>query len=650
QLSTSGAGSYHADSSGFGLSYEDDGSVRFGYDAHSEPEDALMLDASTSLSGGSRRPIGGEVDNINGDDDDDDDDDEEDGCCDGKCTFLCKKLRCRRCCHPSGNSLLAVTGVSALLGGLTFGYDLGVIGDALLALRPQFRLTCPEQELIVSALPLGAFAGSLLVSPLMDRYGRRRILRANCALLIGASAALTAAPSLWLLLAGRLLLGVGVAVCATGECLYASEVAAPKRRGALVSANELGITLGLLLAYASGYLLLPNWRLLFALPGLLALLQLACLQPLPPSPRYLLAMGRRPQAEAVLKRLRRGQIDADIVGELLGIERAVRLESGRRVADLIRSDAYGGYRRRFLIGCCLVLLQQLSGQSCLLYYAPTVLMSVGFRTSKEQTLAAIGVGAVKVLSCIVSLALVDRVGRRRILIAGSAVMAAALAVFSIITAVAEQSFKRSSGSNYTIGICLESTIDLNSNSSSAHSNDTLSSGSVFDNLSDTTPGGFVALATLLVFVAAYSASFGPVVWLVLSEIFPASLRARAVGACSSLNWLAGLATSVSFLSLLQGIGAPGTFGLYCGVCCLAVAFSAALVPETSGKSLERIGREFERSRSGGRSGGGGGISGIARLRRWLSATAAAGGSGDGTADGRAGDGRQQLLLVPVVED
>uniref|UniRef100_A0A1I8FHS4 MFS domain-containing protein n=1 Tax=Macrostomum lignano TaxID=282301 RepID=A0A1I8FHS4_9PLAT len=263
--------------------------------------------------------------------------------------------------------------------GLTFGYDLGVIGDALLALRPQFRLTCPEQELIVSALPLGAFAGSLLVSPLMDRYGRRRILRANCALLIGASAALTAAPSL-LLLAGRLLLGVGVAVCATGECLYASE-AFYSHTPAAIYCYQIGVYC---LPYPA-YWLCSSW---------------------PPS--YLLAMGRRPQAEAVLKRLRRDR--RRHCRRIAGIERAVRLESGRRVADLIRSDAYGGYRRRFLIGCCLVLLQQLSGQSC----------------AKLHSLPA----------------LVDRVGRRRILIAGSAVMAAALAVFSIITAVAEQSFKR----------------------------------------------------------------------------------------------------------------------------------------------------------------------------------------------------------------
>ncbi|XP_072046510.1 solute carrier family 2, facilitated glucose transporter member 10-like [Amphiura filiformis] len=308
----------------------------------------------------------------------------------------------------------------AALGGVLFGYDMGIVSGALLLLKPTFNLSCFEQEMVVSSMLLGALCGSLVGGFIVDWIGRRITIICNAFIFVIGAIILATAHSYAVLVFGRLVVGFAVSLSAIGECIYISEISPVKRRGQLVSLNEFGITLGLLMAYLVNYIFISTphgWRYMFGLAAIPAGIQGIGMIFLPPSPRFLVQKGRDNQAHAVLQRLRG---TSNVEGELNNIRSSLMSEQVYSVFDLLRSA--DNMRGRMMIGVGLVFFQQFTGQVSVLYYAPSVFQALGFESNTSATLATVGLGIVKVLATIGSLLSVDRVGRRSLLLLGATCM------------------------------------------------------------------------------------------------------------------------------------------------------------------------------------------------------------------------------------
>uniref|UniRef100_G3UN88 Solute carrier family 2, facilitated glucose transporter member 12 n=1 Tax=Loxodonta africana TaxID=9785 RepID=G3UN88_LOXAF len=304
-----------------------------------------------------------------------------------------------------------LSSVTAAVSGLLVGYELGLISGALLQIRTELALTCHEQEMVVSSLLIGAFLASLTGGVLIDRYGRRTaIILSSCLLGLG-SLILILSSSYTVFIVGRIALGVSISLSSIATCVYLAEIAPQHRRGLLVSLNELMIVIGILFAYISNYAFASvshGWKYMFGLVIPLGVLQAVAMYFLPPSPRFLVMKG---QEEAASKVLRRDEYQYSFW-------------------DLFRSK--DNMRTRIIIGLTLVFFVQVTGQPNILFYASTVLKSVGFQSNEAASLASTGVGVVKVISTIPATLLVDRVGSKTFLCIGSSVMAASLMTMGIV--------------------------------------------------------------------------------------------------------------------------------------------------------------------------------------------------------------------------
>ncbi|XP_075384776.1 solute carrier family 2, facilitated glucose transporter member 10 isoform X1 [Tenrec ecaudatus] len=500
----------------------------------------------------------------------------------------------------------------SLLGGLTFGYELAVISGALLPLQLDFGLSCFEQELLVGSLILGALLASLVGGILIDCYGRKEVILGSNLVLLAGSLSLGLAGSLTWLVLGRLVAGFGISLASMACCIYVSELVGPRQRGVLVSLYEAGITVGILLSYATNYALagvLWGWRHMFGWAAAPALLQSLSLLFLP---------STAPEAAAAHK---------DLI-PLRGGEPTKLGSSRPRYSFLDLFRARDNMRGRTAVGLGLVLLQQLTGQPNVLCYASTIFRSVGFRGGSSAVLASVGLGAVKVVATLTAMGLVDRAGRRALLLAGCALMALAVSGMGLV--------------------CFAMPMDLGPsclpgpNATTPSGNPTLSLGSSPPPLprtsqnprepvlptsqktkprpragapavaplrspsptsrvrSTTHPGQallhWMALICLMVFVSAFSFGFGPVTWLVLSEVYPTEVRGRAFAFCNSFNWATNLFISLSFLHLINAIGLSFTFLLYGLTAVLGLGFIYFFVPETKGQSLAEIDRQFQKTR------------------------------------------------------
>ncbi|KAF3824967.1 hypothetical protein GH733_010301 [Mirounga leonina] len=302
----------------------------------------------------------------------------------------------------------------SLLGGLTFGYELAVVSGALLPLQLDFGLSCLEQELLVGSLLLGALLASLVGGVLIDQYGRKQAILGSNVVLLAGSLSLGLAGSLAWLVLGRLMAGFAISLSSMACCIYVSELVGPRQRGVLVSLYEAGITLGILLSYALNYALAGSpggWRHMFgwaAAPALLQSLSLFCLPA--------------------------GTTEAAAHKDLIPLQGGEATKLGRprySLLDLFR--ARDNMRGRTMVGLGLVIFQQLTGQPNVLCYASTIFHSVGFRGGSSAVLASVGLGAVKVVSTLTALGLVDRAGRRALLLAGCALMALSVSGIGLVS-------------------------------------------------------------------------------------------------------------------------------------------------------------------------------------------------------------------------
>jgi sugar porter (SP) family MFS transporter len=448
--------------------------------------------------------------------------------------------------------MLGVAGVT-FLAGLLFGYDQGVISGALPLLQNDLGLSTIESEIVTSWVTLGALIGALLAGGLAERIGRR-YTAVVAGVLFSAGAILEAAAGgAGVLTFGRVVTGLGVGFASVVAPLYAAEMAPKRLRGRFVSTYQLAITVGIFLAYLADDALTADdrWRLMFAiavLPG--ALLVIGYLV-MPESARWLLAKGRRDKASASLVKVEGASAAPQ---ELADIE--ADLEAEARDGKATWGEVFGPkLRRPLMVGLGLAVFQQVTGINAIIYYANEIFARAGFVTAAEQAKATLyAVGLVNVLATFIAVAWVDRFGRRPLLFAGLVGMGTSLAAVGVSFATL--------------------------------SNDPSDGATV-------TAGGSVTVVALVVFIASFAFSLGPVVWTLISEIFPNRVRGKAVAVVTSANWLAAFVVTQFFLTIVDEIGEAATFFGFAALCVVTYVFVFRFVPETSGRSLEEIQEDWD---------------------------------------------------------
>jgi len=443
--------------------------------------------------------------------------------------------------------LLVVLAVVLFAGGL-FGYDQGVISGALAGVKQTFSLSLLMVQVVTSWVTLGALAGSLVAGELGDRLGRKRAILIAGALFTLGAAIQWIAPSALVLVAGRLIIGAGVGMAAVSAPLYAAELAPAQLRGRFVSAYQLAITTGIFLAYLINGALSAsaNWRLMLGLasvPGL-ALFLIALFAP--ESPRWLMSRNRRADAARETSKV---QPDVDVDAQLESIEAAIRQDSHTASWSEIFSPKW---RRPLLIALGLAVFQQITGINAIIYYANQIFAAAGFSTEVSRaTVTLWAIGGVNVLSTFIAIAFIDKVGRRLLLLVGLIGMGVSLAV---------------------VGTAFHFIAPV--------------TGAVV--ASGPTLAGIVTVVALIVFIASFAFSLGPVVWTVINEIFPAQIRGRGVALATAVNWGSAFLVSQFFLSLVNILGSAWTFWLLALFCALGWIWIYLRVPETRGLTLEKI--------------------------------------------------------------
>jgi sugar porter (SP) family MFS transporter len=438
---------------------------------------------------------------------------------------------------------VVLTAAIAGLGGLLFGYDTGVIAGALLFIKGDFELGSFAQGLVVAAVPIGAVAGAAIAGPAADNYGRRSMILLAAAVFILGALASAAAPGVEVLVIARIVIGVAIGLASAAAPVYISEVAPPESRGRLVSFFQLAVTVGILLAYLVGLAFdgIEGWRWMLGLGCVPALALAFGMLRMPQSPRWLVMSGDDFSARATLAKIRVNDPDT-IDRELEEIKGSLDEKPGAW-GELLQPVV----KAALVVGVGLAILQQVTGINTVIYYAPTIIEFTGVDSSAGSILAAVGVGVINVAMTVVALRLLDRAGRRTLLMVGVSGM-----VISLLAL----------GGAFVGG-----------------------GGSTFDSV--------LAIVSLMVYVASFAISLGPIFWLLNAEIYPLSVRSKAAGLGTMANWTFNFIVSLTFLLLIEALGRPGAFWFYAGIGVLTLIFCWKLVPETKGKRLEDIQAVFE---------------------------------------------------------
>ena len=451
--------------------------------------------------------------------------------------------------QAESTAFVYIAAAFAALGGLLFGYDTGVISGALIFIQKSFSLSVFHQELVVSVVLVGAAVASLTGGRLADLIGRRMNLALTSLIFILGAIICAAAGSEMALIVGRTIVGIGIGLASATVPLYISEVSPAKARGWQVSLFQLAITIGILAAYLVDYAFSESeqWRWMLGLaviPG--AILGLGTLY-LPETPRWLVKNGQGEKALGVLKKIRGTQSVEQEYGEIQTA--ASQSEERGRWSDLLKASI----RPALIVGIGLAIFQQVTGINTVIYYAPQIIRSAGISSASGAILATAGIGLVNVIMTLVAMWLIDRVGRRVLLLTGIAGMAVTLGVLGFIF--------RASASSHDAAF------------------------------------GQLAVITLMAYVSFFAISLGPIFWLLISEIYPLKVRGSAEGTAASSNWVANFVVSLTFLTLIEKFGPTRTFWLYGVLAIAAWIFSYKLVPETKGRTLEEIEAFWHRSKT-----------------------------------------------------
>ncbi|WP_376099133.1 sugar porter family MFS transporter [Roseomonas sp. CCTCC AB2023176] len=450
--------------------------------------------------------------------------------------------------RPAISSFMWLAAGTAAIGGFLYGYDTGIISGALLSISAEYNLTHGMQEVVAASILLGATIGGVGAGAFSDRFGRRRTVIAIAALFAVAAVAASLAPSALLLALARVALGIAVGACSQSIPAYVAELAPAARRGMLVLMFSVAIGLGIVTASLVGYGLhgVLSWRWMVAVAAAPAAVLFVAMFALPESPRWLIARGRPDEAARALARVR--MPGADLRTELEAVAETVRRSRESRTRGW-RGLAQPWVRPAVIAGCGTAAFTQLVGIEMMIYYTPTLLKGVGFaETSALQV--NVGIAAIYLVMTALGLAIVDRVGRRRLALVTLPGAALSLAVLGTLFA-----------------------------------------------LGKTGPGDApYVIACLFLFMVFQAGGLQVIGWLTGSEVYPLSVRAAGTSAQAGTVWGSNLLLTGTALSLIHHIGAGGAMWVYAGLNALAFLFIWRFLPELSGRSLEAVEDALRRGR------------------------------------------------------
>lgn len=447
----------------------------------------------------------------------------------------------------------------ATIGGFLFGFDSGVINGTVEGLQKAFHADSFGTGFNVASMLLGCAVGAFFAGRMADVYGRRSVLivAALCFIISGWGSGVAGTSMAFVIY--RIIGGLAVGAASVMSPAYISEVSPARYRGRLATVQQIAIISGLFAAFLSNYALagiagasvnplwwgFEAWRWMFWIEMIPAVLFLLALAGIPESPRYLVAKGRKEQALQVLTRLY-GDLTARLT--LADIQGSLAADHRPRLRDLFDQTRHR-IRPIVWVGIGLATFQQLVGINVVFYYGAVLWQAVGFSESDALLINVLS-GGLSIGACLVALMLIDRIGRKPLLWIGSAGMTVTLAVVA--------------GAFATAGTGAGGQLALSG------------------------PMGVLALVAANAYVVFFNVSWGPVMWVMLGEMFPNQIRGSALAAAGAAQWTANFAITITFPVLLAGIGLAAAYGIYAFAALLSVVFVLKYVNETNGKELEQM--------------------------------------------------------------
>ncbi len=429
--------------------------------------------------------------------------------------------------------------IVAALGGLLFGFDTAVISGTINFIQPYFKLTEVQLGWTVSSLLLGCIAGVFIAGKAGDQYGRKKVLMLAALLFFISAIGSASAHTLTLFIMARVLGGIAVGVASILSPMYIAELAPAKYRGTLVSLNQLAIVVGILIAFFSNYLLVNtgenNWRWMLLVMAAPAVLLFASLFFVPESPRWLVARQLNDEAYQVLLKTA-GTKTAAI--ELREIEKSLSVQEASTYSDLLAPRV----KPLLYIGVILAVFQQITGINTIMYYAPKIFANVGVSTD-SALLQTIAIGGTNLVFTLVAMLLIDRFGRKPLIVVGSLGMTLMLAGLSAVFFMGETT-------------------------------------------------GVLVLVFILGYIAFFAASLGPALWVVTTELFPNRLRSKGMSIAIVALWIACTIVTIAFPIMLEQLSGGFTFLIFALICLANLIYVWKYVPETKGKTLEELEKDL----------------------------------------------------------
>lgn len=425
--------------------------------------------------------------------------------------------------------------IVAAFGGLLFGFDTAVISGTINFIQPYFGLSEAGLGWTVSSLLFGCIAGVSVAGKAGDRYGRKTVLMFAAALFFISALGSALSHHLFYFVTARIVGGIGVGIASILSPMYIAEIAPAKSRGTLVSLNQLAIVVGILVAFFSNYLLVDsgenNWRWMLVVMAAPALLLFFSLIFVPESPRWLVSQGKNLAAFDVLVKTSGKELAP---GELKQIEDTLKMKEESSYSDLLVPKM----KPILFLGIILAIFQQITGINTIMYYAPKIFAQVG-QSNDSALLQTIAIGGTNLIFTIVAMLLIDKFGRKFLVLTGSLGMTLMLTGLSML-----YFFQQTSG--------------------------------------------ILVLVFILGYIAFFAASLGPAVWVIIAEIFPNRLRSKGMSIAIVALWIACTIITIVFPVMLEKLSGGVTFMIFALICLVNLIYVWTKVPETKGKSLEEL--------------------------------------------------------------
>ena len=436
------------------------------------------------------------------------------------------------------HSFLARISFIAALGGVLYGYDMGIIAAAVIFVRRSFSLSTVMEEWVVSIVLVGAMIGAMVGGAVADRIGRKATLVWAGGIFIAGSVIAPLAPNVGVLIIARAIIGVGIGFTSVTAPVYVSELSPPQSRGMMIGLYQFALTLGIALADLVGYWLAAQeaWRLMFAIAAVPTIFFLAIILTVPESPRWLFAHNRETDAEKVLLSYTDTNGAQQFLADIReGLKTPIEQSWKALLTPAVRGSLF--------IAVGFTVLQQVTGINTIIYYGPQIFELAGINSHSNSILATLVVAVVNVIATVVGITLVDRVGRKPLLYLGVGGMT--IALFAL-------AFAFNHGANHGTSL------------------------------------GMIAIACLVLYIAAFALSLGAIAWILVSEVFPLRVRGRGVAVATLFSGISNFTVSLTFLSLIKFLGTGLTFTIYGVMSIVTLIFIRFAVPETCGRELESI--------------------------------------------------------------